>query len=103
MHWFKVVFTGLLIVFSVNLAIAQIKVQSTGKLSGVLINRKTQQNTPGLLVAVTPGTEKMIADSNGGFRFTNLLPGAYTIKITGLGFQDKLLSNVIVKQVMKIF
>ena len=96
MHWFKVVFTGLLIVFSVNLAIAQIKVQSTGKLSGVLINRKTQQNTPGLLVAVTPGTEKMIADSNGGFRFTNLLPGAYTIKITGLGFQDKLLSNVIV-------
>jgi len=96
MYWFKVFFAGLLVVFSVNLAKAQIKVQNTGKLSGVLVNRKTQQNAPGLLVAITPGREKMIADSNGGFRFTSLLPGAYTIKITGLGFQDKLLSNVIV-------
>lgn len=96
MQWFKVVFAGLLIVFGVNLTNAQVKVQNTGKLSGVLVNRKTQQNATGLLVAITPGNEKMISDSNGSFRFTNLLPGAYSIKVSGLGIQDKLLTNVIV-------
>ncbi len=96
MQWFKVVFAGLLIVFGVNLTKAQVKVQNTGKLSGVLVNRKTQQNATGLLVTITPGNEKMISDSNGSFRFTNLLPGAYSIKVSGLGIQDKLLTNVIV-------
>ncbi|MFM6995187.1 MAG: TonB-dependent receptor domain-containing protein [Sediminibacterium sp.] len=96
MQWFKVVFAGLLIIFGVNLTKAQVKVQNTGKLSGVLVNRKTQQNATGQLVTITPGNEKMISDSNGSFRFTNLLPGAYSIKVSGLGIQDKLLTNVIV-------
>ncbi len=96
MQWFKVVFVGLLLVFSANLAVAQGSVQNTGKLSGVLVNRKTQQNLGGLLVSLTPGSEKMISDSNGVFRFTRLLPGTYAIKVTGLGIQDKLLTNVIV-------
>jgi hypothetical protein len=96
MQWFKVVFVGLLLVFSANLAVAQGAVQNTGKLSGVLVNRKTQQNVAGLLVSLTPSGEKMISDSNGAFRFTSLLPGTYAIKITGLGIQEKLLTNVIV-------
>ena len=96
MQWFKVVFVGLLLVFTTDLAVAQGTVQNTGKLSGVLVNRKTQQNVGGLLVSLTPSGEKMISDSNGAFRFTSLLPGTYAIKITGLGIQDKLLTNVIV-------
>jgi outer membrane receptor for ferrienterochelin and colicin len=96
MHWFKVVFLGLLLVFCTEVAIAQVTVQNTGKLSGILVNRKTQQNVPGLLVSLTPGAQKMISDSNGAFRFTSLLPGTYAIKISGLGIQDKLLTNVIV-------
>ncbi len=96
MNWCKVSWISLLIIFSLNLVQAQDKVQSTGKLSGVLVNRKTQQNATGLLIALSPTGEKMISDSNGAFRFTSLLPGAYAIKITGLGIQDKLLTNVIV-------
>jgi len=96
MQWFKAVFVALLVVFSTDLAVAQGTVQNTGKLSGFLVNRKTQQNLGGLLVALTPSGEKMISDSNGAFRFTSLLPGTYAIKITGLGIQDKLLTNVIV-------
>ena len=96
MQWFKVFFAGLLVVFNIQLAKAQATVQNTGKLSGVLVNRKTQQNVAGLLVALSPSGEKMISDSNGAFRFTRLLPGAYAIKISGLGIQDKLLTNVIV-------
>lgn len=90
------VLVGLSLLLSLNFVQAQVKVQNTGKLSGVLVNRKTQQNAPGLLVTVTPGNEKLISDSNGAFRFTSLLPGAYAIKITGLGIQEKLLTNVIV-------
>ena len=96
MQWFKGVFVGLLLVFTTDLAVAQGTVQNTGKLSGVLVNRKTQQNVSGLLVSLTPSGEKMISDSNGAFRFTSLLPGTYAIKITGLGIQEKLLTNVIV-------
>jgi outer membrane cobalamin receptor len=96
MQWFKLVFIGLLVVFSTDLAIAQSTVQNRGKLSGVLVNRKTQQNVPGLLVSLSPSTQKMISDSNGAFRFTSLLPGTYAIKITGLGIQEQLLTNVIV-------
>jgi outer membrane receptor protein involved in Fe transport len=90
------VLTGLSLILSLNFVQAQVKVQNTGKLSGVLVNRKTQQNAPGLLISVTPGNEKLISDSNGAFRFTSLLPGAYAIKVTGLGIQEKLLTNVIV-------
>ena len=96
MRWSKVVLVGLAVILSLNVAVAQEKVQNTGKLSGVLVNRKTQQNAAGLLVTLAPTGEKTISDSNGAFRFTSLLPGAYSIKITGLGIQDKLLSNVIV-------
>ena len=96
MQWFKVVFVSLLLVFSTDLAVAQGTVQNTGKLSGFLVNRKTQQNVGGLLVSLMPSGEKMISDSNGAFRFTRLLPGTYAIKVTGLGIQDKLLTNVIV-------
>ena len=96
MHWVKAFFAGVLVVSGVQFAKAQVIVQPTGKLSGVLVNRKTQENVTGLLVSLSPGGEKMISDSNGAFRFTGLLPGAYAIKITGLGIQDKLLTNVIV-------
>ena len=96
MHWFKLIFASLLVVFSIQLAKSQGNLQNTGKLSGALVNRKTQQNAVGLLVSLSPGGEKTLSDSNGAFRFTRLLPGAYAIKITGLGFQDKLLTNVIV-------
>ena len=96
MQWFKLIFAGLLVVFSINLTKAQVSTQNTGKLSGVLVNRKTQQNMAGLLVTLTPGGAKVISDSNGAFRFTSLLPGTYAINISGLGIQDKLLTNVIV-------
>lgn len=96
MRWSKVVLVGLAVILSLNVAVAQDKVQNTGKLSGVLVNRKSQQNIGGLVITLAPGSEKMISDSNGAFRFTRLLPGAYSIKITGLGIQDKLLTNVVV-------
>ena len=96
MRFSKVVLVGLAVILSLNVAVAQDKVQNTGKLSGVLVNRKTQQNLSGLTVALAPSSAKQLSDSVGGFRFTSLLPGAYSIKVSGLGIQEKLLTNVIV-------
>ncbi len=96
MRWSKVVLVGLAVILSLNIAVAQDKVQNTGKLSGVLVNRKSQQNLSGLTIALAPSGVKLVSDSIGGFRFTSLLPGAYSIKITGIGVQEKLLTNVIV-------
>lgn len=96
MNRFKLFLASVLLISGLHTAFAQVKIQNTGKLSGVIVNRLTQKNAVGVLVALSPGSDKMITDSNGAFRFTSLLPGAYAIKVTGTGIQDKLLSNVIV-------
>lgn len=96
MNWLKLILASVLLFSGLHTAFAQVKIQNTGKLSGVIVNRLTQKNAVGVLVALSPGSDKMITDSNGAFRFTSLLPGAYAIKVTGTGIQDKLLNNVIV-------
>jgi hypothetical protein len=68
--------------------------QTTGKLSGTIYNKKTQQRVLGLTVQVIPGNTKTISDSLGNFRFTQLKPGPYTLEISGLGFKTKQLNNI---------
>ena len=83
MNRFKLFLASVLLISGLHTAFAQVKIQNTGKLSGVIVNRLTQKNAVGVLVALSPGSDKMITDSNGAFRFTSLLPGAYAIKVTG--------------------
>ncbi|MFM6969854.1 MAG: TonB-dependent receptor [Sediminibacterium sp.] len=68
--------------------------QATGKLSGTIINNKSQQQVVGLTVQVLPGNIKTITDSLGNFRFSQLKPGAYTLEIAGVGFKTKQLNNI---------
>jgi len=68
--------------------------QVTGRLSGTIYNKKTQQRVPGLTVQVIPGNTKTVSDSLGNFRFSQLKPGAYTIEISGVGFKTKQLNNI---------
>lgn len=68
--------------------------QATGKLSGTIINKKSQQQVVGLTVQVLPGNIKTITDSLGNFRFSQLKPGAYTLEIAGVGFKTKQLNNI---------
>jgi hypothetical protein len=76
--------------------------QATGKLSGTIYNKKTQQRVPGLTVQVIPGNTKTVSDSLGNFRFSQLKPGAYTIEVSGVGFKTKQLNNIPLLRVMKI-
>ena len=68
--------------------------QATGKLSGTIINKKSQKQVVGLTVQVIQSGAKTITDSLGNFRFTQLKPGAYTLEITGVGFKTKQLNNL---------
>ena len=68
--------------------------QTTGKLSGTIYSKKTQQRVTGLTVQVIPGNSKTISDSVGNFRFSQLKPGAYTIEVSGVGFKTKQLNNI---------
>jgi hypothetical protein len=68
--------------------------QATGKLSGTIFNKKTQQFMVGLTVQVLPGNTKTVSDSLGNFRFAQLKPGTYTIEVSGLGFKTKQLNNI---------
>jgi len=68
--------------------------QATGKLSGTVYNKKTQQQLSGITVQVIPGNTKTISDSLGNFRFSQLKPGAYTLEVSGVGFKTKQLNNI---------
>jgi outer membrane cobalamin receptor len=68
--------------------------QTTGKLSGTIFNKKTQQRVLGLTVQVIPGNVKTVSDTLGNFRFTQLKPGPYALEISGLGFKTKQLNNI---------
>jgi len=68
--------------------------QATGKLSGTIYSKKTQQIVPGLTVQVIPGNTKTVSDSLGNFRFSQLKPGAYTLEVSGVGFKTRQLNNI---------
>jgi len=70
--------------------------QSTGKLSGTIINQSNQQPIANLTITINPGNTSLISDSVGNFRFTNLVPKSYTLNISGANIQTKTLSNLIV-------
>ena len=70
--------------------------QSNGNLSGLIVDRNTQQMVPLVTVELTPGNQKLITDSNGVFRFQDLQPGTYSLQITGISYQTKIITNLIV-------
>ena len=70
--------------------------QSNGRLSGSIINRNTQKQMSGLTVSLKPNSFSQISDSIGNFRFTNLVPGTYSMEITGIEIETKTLTNLVV-------
>lgn len=70
--------------------------QTTGKLSGTILNKASQKRVAGLTVQVIPGEVTTISDELGNFRFTQLKPGPYTLEISGVGYKTKQLNNIVV-------
>ena len=70
--------------------------QNIGKLSGTIINKSSQELMPGLTITVKPGDLNTVSDSMGNFRFASLKPGYYSLEISGLNIQSKLMNNLAV-------
>jgi hypothetical protein len=74
---------------------AGVSAQNKGILSGSVVNRKTQEPLAGITLLATPGNIQLVSDSTGSFRFSNLNPGSFSLKATGIGYQTFVLSNLV--------
>lgn len=64
-------------------------------ISGNIIDKNSQRPLAGITVQLIPGALTAISDAAGTFRFTGVQPGSYSINFSGVGYQAKLLSNVV--------
>jgi hypothetical protein len=87
--------TAAFIIVALFISISAIS-QNAGKLSGTLINKSSQENMAGLTITVKPGNLNTTSDSLGNFRFTALKPGYYSIEVSGLNIQTKMMNNLAV-------
>ena len=70
--------------------------QNTASIYGTVIGRNTQAPLAGITVQLGSGTATTLTDSAGAFRFQNIEPGSYNLQFTGVGYEPKTLSNVVV-------
>lgn len=70
--------------------------QTTGYISGTILDRNTQKPVIGASVEVQPSKTGTSTDSLGRFRITGLTPGSYSLSITAIGFADKTLTNLVI-------
>ena len=70
--------------------------QATSAIGGVVVNKNSQVGLPGISIQLTPGGKSTVSDSLGNFRITGIIPGAYAISFSGVGFQPKTISNLVV-------
>ena len=70
--------------------------QATSAIGGVVVNKNSQVGLPGISIQLTPGGKSTVSDSLGNFRIMGIIPGAYAISFSGVGFQPKTISNLVV-------
>src|SRR5688572_11197997 len=62
---------------------------------GTVIDRNNQSVLGGITVQLNPDSISTITDTAGNFSFNNIEPGSYSLRLTGIGFEEKLLSNIV--------
>ena len=89
--FFKFLSTTIIILLFATVASAQ-----TGKISGTIVDKATNQPLIGANVLVVGTSFGAATDVNGNYSISNLPAGTYTLKATYLGYQDVFLENIIV-------
>ena len=75
----------LLVVFSFFFSFESMS-QATSAIGGVVVNKNSQVGLPGISIQLTPGGKSTVSDSSGNFRIAGIIPGAYAISFSGVGF-----------------
>jgi outer membrane receptor for ferrienterochelin and colicin len=83
------------VVFSLFFSLESMS-QATSAIGGVVVNKNSQAGLPGISIQLTPGGKSAISDSVGNFRIAGIIPGTYAISFSGIGFQPKTISNLVV-------
>lgn len=71
--------------------------QSTGKISGKIIDKKTGEELPGVTVVLEGTTTGAATDFEGKFLIKNIKPGIYSIIISCINYNKKIIKGVEVK------
>lgn len=69
----------------------------TGKISGLIIDKTTQETLIGVNISVDGSTLGATTDIDGKYEITDLAPGIYKLIFTYIGYADKNVENVEVK------
>ena len=67
-----------------------------GKISGLIIDKSTQETLIGVNVSVDSSLLGATSDLDGKFEITNLIPGNYTLVFSYIGYADKKINNIVV-------
>ncbi len=76
---------------------AQSFAQTTGKISGKIIDQKTSEPLTGASAMLQGTSTGAAADVEGSYIISNLKPGKYTLEIRYIGYQTKSIADVEVK------
>ncbi|HNE49514.1 MAG TPA: TonB-dependent receptor [Chitinophagales bacterium] len=68
-----------------------------GKISGLLIDKASQETLIGVNVSVVNTSQGTISDIDGKYEITDLTPGIYSISFSYIGYVDKMVANVQVR------
>jgi outer membrane receptor protein involved in Fe transport len=79
-----------------TLLLAMVTLAQTGKVSGTIVDKETNQPLIGANVLVVGTSLGAATDINGNYNISNLNTGVYTLKASYLGYQDVILENITV-------
>ncbi len=79
------------------LLLMMVKVWSQNEvtISGTIVDKNSQALLTGITVEINPGNKTTLTDTTGVFRFAGIPPGSYMLRFSGVGFQEKTISNVV--------
>lgn len=69
--------------------------QENSTVSGTVVDKNNQSPLGGINIEIEPGNRVTTSDTSGNFTFTGIHPGSYTIHFSGVGYQVKALTNVV--------
>ena len=70
--------------------------QNNARLSGSVFDGNSLKPLAGITIELQPLNLLTSSDSTGNFRFTGINPGSYNLRFTGVGYQLKVRSNIVI-------
>lgn len=71
--------------------------ESNGTIRGIVISAETKEPVPGATIAIPDTKRGAVSHQNGEFTIDKLTPGGYSLKITSIGYQPVVRTDIIVR------